>query len=372
VDLTETETHRLLRDQARAFLGVRYPPERVAGIADGKGFPPDEWRSIVELGWTSISVPETSGGAGLGLPEEAVLAEELGRVVFPGPFLSTVVMALPALAADPDLQRAVTSGRSIATLAWAGPDGAFRTDRFPIGVGKGTDLHHLYGSTWFVPDLAIADLAVVTGRGPRGPGVWAVRLEGDSVSRQPLPTVDGTRRMGALFLEGAEGRLLAEGDEAVCLLGRIRERTLAVLSMEGVGVASAALELAVAHARTRVQFGRPIGAFQAVSQQLASAYADLEGARSLALWAAAAVAAGEQDAPRAAAAAKARSSEAAVGACERAIQVLGGMGFTWEHPLHRLYRRAEWDRAFMGWPSELRASVAASLLDDPEPQGWRR
>ncbi|HEX9122171.1 MAG TPA: acyl-CoA dehydrogenase family protein [Actinomycetota bacterium] len=366
MNLTETQDQRALRDQARGFLERRYPISRVAALADGDGFPRQGWEEIAELGWTAIGVSEGSGGAGLGFAEEAVLAEELGRALFPGPFLATVILALPALAADLELQKEVAFGRAPATLAWAGPDGAFETDRFPVGVGRGARRHHLYGSTWFVPDLALAEIAVVAGEGSQGPGVWGVRLGGDGVSRRDLPTIDATRRLGALFLEGAEGTLLAEGEAAVELLDRIRDRVLAALAMEAVGVASTALEMAVQHARTRAQFGRPIGAFQAVSQQLAEAYVEVESARSLSLWAAAEVASGHGDRYRVAAAAKAFATEAAVRTCERAIQVHGGMGFTWEHPLHRFYRRAEWILAFMDRPTGLRERVAASLLDPAE------
>jgi alkylation response protein AidB-like acyl-CoA dehydrogenase len=365
MNFAETDEQRMLRAQAREFLEDRYPIERVAAIADGEGFEKPAWREIAGLGWTGISAPEQVGGAGLGFFEEAVVIEELGRALVPGPFFSTVVLALPALGTAPDLARRIVAGEIIATLAWAGPGGEFDTTRFPTGVGRGEDRAHLYGSTWFVPDLALADLAVVAGWGPGGPGLWAVPLDQERVSRNDLPTLDTTRRLGSLFVEGAQGRLLAEGGEAEAMLEWIRDRALAALAVEAVGVASTALDLAAAYARTRQQFGRPIGTFQAVSQQLADAYAETELARSLALWAAALVAEGSPEASRAAAAAKALAAEAAVRTCERAIQVHGGIGFTWEHPLHRFYKRAEWIQAYMGWPTEQRERVARALLDRP-------
>ena len=366
MNFAETDEQKALRAQARGFLDARWPAERTAALADGAGFERDAWTEVAELGWTGISTPEEEGGAGFGFEEEAVLAEELGRALFPGPWLSSVVLALPALGCAQDLAKEVVTGKAIATLAWAGPSGEYEVDHLPAGIGRGEDTSHLYGSTWFVPDLALADLVVVVGEGPGGLGLWAVRTDDEHISRNDLPTVDTTRRLGSLFLEGASGRLPAEGNEAVALVGRIRNRALATLAAEAVGVGTRALELSVEHARTRQQFGKPVGAFQAVSQQLADAYIETEAARSLVQWAASEIANGGADAPRAAAAAKAFASQAAVRTCERAIQVHGGMGFTWDHPLHRFYKRAEWIEAFMGWPARQRERVAADLLDEPD------
>ena len=138
---------------------------------------------------------------------------------------------------------------------------------------------------------------------------------------------------------------------------------LAALALEAAGIARRALELGVEHAKTREQFGRPIGVYQAVSHPLADTYIDTELARSIAYWAAWCVAEDDDEAPIAAAAAKSFSGDVAVSACERAIQVLGGIGFTWEHVLHRYYKRALWIQARGGYPRELRAKVAAWLLD---------
>ncbi len=365
MNFAETDDQKALRVQARGFLDSRWPIERTAALADGAGFDKSDWTEIAELGWIGVSAPEEDGGAGFGFEEEAVLAEELGKALFPGPWFSSAVLARPALACASDLTKEVVTGTAIATIAWAGPSGDYEVDHLPTGIGRGKDTSHLYGSTWFVPDLALADLVVVVGEGPGGLGLWAVRTDDEHLSRNDLPTVDTTRRLGSLFLEGASGRLLAEGGEAVALAVRIRDRALATLAAEAVGVAARALEMAVAHARTREQFGKPVGAFQAVSQQLADAYIETEAARSLVQWAAFEIEHGGRDASRAAAAAKAFAAEAAVRTCERAIQTHGGIGFTWDHPLHRFYKRAEWIEAFMGWPTQQRERVAADLLDEP-------
>lgn len=371
MEFTFSEEQEALRDSARRFLADRYPIQRVAALAEGEGFPRLEWAEVAALGWTSISVPEEDGGAGLGFLEEIVLAEEMGRALFPGPFLSSVIMALPVLRAASgdgadragELAQAVAAGERVATLAWAGPEGRF--DLEPAPPIEWVD-QALSGVRLFVPDLGVSEVLVIVGGTAQGPGLWAVDRDGPGVTWRELPTVDGTRRMGEVVLEDAPALELKIEDPA--LLSSVRNRALAALAAEAVGVGSAALDLAVPYVRTREQFGRPIGAFQAVSHQLAQAFMELETARSLAYWAAWAVAEGTaaSEGPAAsvaAAMAKSRAAEAAVSTCEHAIQVHGGLGFTWEHPLQRFYKRALGTLHFMGTGPTLRAEAAAHLLD---------
>ncbi len=360
MDFAFSDEQEMLRDSARQFVRDRYPPDRVATLADGSGFDRSEWRALAEMGWTGISVPEADGGAGLSFFEEMILAEELGRGLYPGPFFGSVVLALPLLRATggDELVAGLVAGERVATVAWAGPEGAFDVDPAPKVTWEGD---RLTGVKLFVPDLAAAELLVVLGGLPEGTGVWAVDRDADGVAWRELPTVDATRRMGEVALDGAAARLL--GTIGPGELAKARDRALAALAAEAVGVGHAALDMGVAHAGTRVQFGRPIGAFQAVSHQLAQAFLEIETARSLAYWAGWAVAEDQPEAPTAAAAAKARAADAAVAACERAIQVHGGTGFTWDHPLHRWYKRALGISALMGWGAEHRSRIAAAILD---------
>jgi alkylation response protein AidB-like acyl-CoA dehydrogenase len=367
MDFALNEDQLALQASVREFLAERYPVERVAAIADGDGFDAASWKEVASLGWTGVSLPEDAGGLDLGFVEEAVVLEQLGRALFPGPFFSSVTLALPALSADRELAERVASGTSAATLAWAGADGEFRAGDLAVTAERGGDGWTLSGTATFVPDLAVADLVVVAAQAPDEPGLYAVEREGDGVAWESLPTVDATRPVGRLALDGAAARQLVTSAEAEDLLDDLRDRALAGLAAEAVGVASRALDMAVEYAGAREQFGRPIGVYQAISHSLADGYVDVESARSLAYWAAWAVANGTDDAPDAAAAAKAAAAEAAVACCERAIQVHGGIGFTWEHPLHRFYKRALWIAAFMGWPAEHRRRIAASLLDRPPP-----
>jgi alkylation response protein AidB-like acyl-CoA dehydrogenase len=304
VDLSFTPLQEELREQARRFLADTAEPT---------------WAQLAELGWTGASVAEEHGGAGLGFLEEAALHEAAGGALLHAPLWSTSTL-VPFLPAED--QAAVASGETSWTLA-LGP---------------------------LVPDLDTATHVAVVG----GDTIW--ELEGGE--REVLATSDESRPLGVVS-GGEAGRELCPSD----VLPALRARSLTILAFEAVGVAARALELAVAYASEREQFGRRIGTYQAVSHPLASSLADVELARSLAWWAAWCVAHDEPDASVAAAAAKADAADAAVLSCERAIQVLGGIGFTWEHVLHRLYKRALWIQTWEASPAQLRAEVAQHLLD---------
>ena len=320
MDFAFTDEQQELRAQARSYLTERFPPERVAQLADsGEGWDPSSWRELAELGWLGVSVPEEHGGAGLGFVEEALLLEELGRALYPGPYFSTVGLALPALGAEELAQVVAGEVRWSASL-----DGSL------------------------VPDLGIVDRVVVVENGD----ARAVPAQGEV-----LETTDSTRRLGRL--DNADGAPLT-GDVAL-----LRPRALVALAAEAVGIGERGLELGVEHAKSREQFGRPIGVYQAVSHRLADTYVETQLARSLTYWAAWCVAEDDPQATVAAAAAKSYATDAAVAACERSMQVLGGIGFTWEHMLHRYYKRALWLQSFAGSGSTHRAAVAEALLGTP-------
>jgi alkylation response protein AidB-like acyl-CoA dehydrogenase len=305
-----TAEQEALRSEARRYLEERFPAERVAELADSEaGWDPTSWGELAELGWLGVSVAEEEGGAGLGFLEEAVLLEELGRALYPGPYFSTVALALPALGSD---------------------------ERGRVAAGETRWSAEVDG---LVPDLALVD-RVVTEEGAAPAG------------GQTLETMDSTRRLGRL----------APGPRDPLPGGVDRPRLRAALALEAVGIAQRGLEYGIEHAKERHQFGKPIGVYQAVSHSLVDSFMATELARSLAYWAAWCVAEGDPEGAVAAAAAKSYASEAAVSACERSIQVLGGIGFTWEHPLHRYYKRAQWIQAFDGFPASQRAEIADRLL----------
>jgi alkylation response protein AidB-like acyl-CoA dehydrogenase len=305
MDFAFTEEQAELKRQARAWLSERYPLDRDFDTPQD-----DRWSELAELGWLGVSVSEDEGGVGLGFLEEAILLEELGYALYPGPYLATVGFALAAL--GPEDRAAVAAG----TTRWSA---------------------EVNGLT---PWLGSVDKVV--------------DMDGNAQPAQgeELVSVDPSRPLGRL--ERTNGTPLP-GPRDI-------PRARAAMAAEAVGIAQRVLELGIEHASTRVQFGKPIGVYQAVSHQLADTYTDVELARSLAYWAAWCVAEDDEQAPVAAAAAKAFAAEAAVAACERSIQVHGGTGFTWEHPLHRFYKRALWLEGLGSRPAELRLEVADAVL----------
>ena len=260
MDFAFSDEQEQLRREARTFLADRYPFERVAELADSDaGWDEASWQELAGLGWIGVSVPEEAGGAGLGFLEEAVLFEELGRVLYPGPYFSTVALALPELPAE--LRREVVEGKT----RWSAADG----------------------------DGLVPDLGSSTACWSRGRHWWrrrGGRVAGHDGLDAPARPARGRRRR--------RGGRRASTSTAIA-------PALAALALEAVGIAQRALELSVEHAKTREQFGKPIGVYQAVSHRLADSYGQTELARSLAYWAAWGVAEDDDEAPLAAAAAKA-------------------------------------------------------------------
>ncbi|MFN2526052.1 MAG: acyl-CoA dehydrogenase family protein [Actinomycetota bacterium] len=365
MDFAFSEEQEMLRASARQFLAEKLPLERVAEIADGDaGWDSETWRATGELGWIGLSVPEERGGAGMTFLDEAVLFEELGYALYPGPYLATVAVALPLLAAGDLPLDDIMAGRSAATVAWAEKGGPYHlSDLDDLGTKaeQKNGSWILSGQKDLIVDLDLCDVIAVVAKASEGLGIWVVRS--DAAKPVGLQTVDRTRRFGRVDFNAIEASLVVAPGAADDLLAQVKLRVLAALGLEGVGIAQRAQELAIEHAKTRNQFDKPIGTYQAVSHPLADTYADTERARSLAYWASWCVAEGDPQAALAAAAAKSFAAEAAVTACERAIQVHGGIGFTWEHVLHRLYKRAEWIESFEGIGAHHRRVIAAGLLE---------
>jgi alkylation response protein AidB-like acyl-CoA dehydrogenase len=344
MDFAFSEEQDQLRGFAREFLADRYDDVRLAELADSPtGVDEGVWAKLAEMGWLD---------AELTFLDQAVLFEETGYRLLPAPFLSTLALAAPAL--DAEAAKRIGEGTLRATLAWAEPS---RPQALLDPVASSVSGERLTGSKVLVPDGAVADLFVVVADS----GLYAVDAADATVT--PQGAIDGTRRMANVSLSGAPARLLAAGDDAHVLLGRIRDRAYAALALEAVGVAQRALDLLVAYAKERQQFGKPIGVYQAVSHKASNVYVQLQEARSLAYWAAWCVSEDDEMARQACLAAKALAGDAAVFACENAIQGHGGIGFTWEHVLHRYYKRAQWIAAFDGSSRNQRAEVAAFLLD---------
>ena len=367
-----------LRAAAARLFAERVPTSRLHALADEPdtagaygGHDDDLWAELVALGWVAVSAPD-AGGTFL---DEAVLLEESGRALLPVPLLSAVV-ATPALVAAAATPTTVTRRTAIAWAELRGPEAFADETQVSCAAEHEPDgTWHLTGTKSDICDLGAAEQVVVVARTPEGPGVFLIELTSRA---DPAPvlglfdTTDGTRRIGQLVLDAVPATALAAESPGVgTVLRAMRRRALAGLALESVGVAQWALDTATSHASTREQFGRVIGTYQAVSHRVADVYVHTELARSLAHRAAWYVATAETEPDEvdpavvdsACSAAKAAAGQAAVFACEAAIQILGGIGMTWEHPAHRYYKRALANRTYAGAPATHRAAVAAALLD---------
>ncbi len=323
-----------LEDAARSFLTEQCPTARVRTIHEsGSGWDRELWSEMVELGWLGVAVPESAGGLGLGLVELALLAEAAARHVVPVPFVSTVIaIEIARAAADHDLVDRLLAGAT-ACVAWCSDRSSLRAtgDR-------------LTGRSDPVPFGPTADLAVVIAATDSSDlGVFAVELT-DAVRPAVEPAMDLTRPLGWLELDDTPARRLG-GTE---LAQRLTDVGAMTSAMELLGTGSVAMELAVQYAKDRVQFGRPIGSFQAVKHRCADMLVDVEGIRSSAYWAAWCLSVDDPDRSVAASTAKVWAGDASKRVMAGALQVHGGIGFTWEHDLHLFMKRAQLDQLNFG------------------------
>ncbi len=325
------------------------------------GFDRAVWREGASLGWTAALVPESYGGGSVTdqpLVDLVVLAEEMGRALYPGPFFATNLVARAIADAGTETQRtellpALAQGESVATWCFTA-DGGCDLAGVRIRADRGSDGVRLDGVARFVPDAHVADLLLVTAAAGEELLQVLAPLPSERVSVRPLRGLDLTRGLCEVRFDGAvlpaSAVLGTSGDGA----GQI-ERQLAaaavLLSAETVGAADRLLELTVDHAKTRVQFGRPIGSFQAIKHKLASMLVWLEASRAAAHYAALAVDGAFPDAREAASIAKSYVADAASTLCGEALQTHGGIGFTWEHDVHLYLRRVKSNEVLYGDPA---------------------
>ncbi|MFE9856220.1 acyl-CoA dehydrogenase family protein [Streptomyces sp. NPDC005780] len=328
----------------------------------------DAWAPLTEqIGGAGLAVPEEYGGAGGGARDVHVLMEELGRTLSPLPCLGSAVLTAGALLASADkeacgrLLPGLAEGASVGTLAWA-EQGSWDHEAIRAeAVRPSGGAWLITGTKEYVLDWPGVDVLLVAARTARGVSLFEVVPGAAGVRREPVVTMDGTRAQARWVLDEAEGRLLGvEGDGGRCL-DHVRDLACTALAAEQVGAAERCLELTVEYAGNRVQFGRPIGSFQAVKHRLADAYVLVESARSAALGAAFAADEDPGALPRAAAVAKSVCSEAFSAVAGEMIQLHGGIGITWEHDAHRYFKRAHGSGELFGPPARHRARLAAML-----------
>jgi alkylation response protein AidB-like acyl-CoA dehydrogenase len=362
MDFGLSEDQELLRRSAREFLERECPTSLVRQvISDEEGFPRKLYRQMAELGWTGLIIPESYGGLGLSMLDMALLLEEMGRAVVPGPFFSSSVLAALALihggssAQKKAWLPRLATGDAVTAFALLEPSDRLDAHGVTARAKKVRGAYRLTGTKMFVTDAHVADVIVgvfrTDGKGEEGVSLFLIPREAPGLSIQPLQSIDLTRRPMEVEFRDVEipaSDLLGGEDKGWKIVSRVLDAACVALAADSLGGSEKALEMAVEYTKTREQFGRPVGSFQAVKHMAAEMVSEIEPSRSLVWYAAYAYDALSREASRAAAMAKARLSDVYSRTTNRTVQMHGGIGFTWEHDMHLWFKRAKWNEFAFG------------------------
>jgi alkylation response protein AidB-like acyl-CoA dehydrogenase len=374
MDFAFSEEQEMLRRSARDFLAKECSSKVVRKLMESSDtYDEGLWKKVAALGWTALGIPEEYGGVGTFL-DLVVVLEEAGRALMPGPFFATMGLAVPAIIeAGTEGQKkealsAIAQGSARATLAFTEPSGRWDAGSVTLTAKPSGGGWQLDGIKQFVPDAEAADFTVVAartrGEGEDGISLFLVKGRPQGMTVTPLKTLDQTRRWSEVRFDGIKldaGSLMGAADKAWPPLKRALEWATAALCAEMVGGTQKVLETSTDYAKTRHQFGKPIGIYQAVSHKLADMLVLSESGRSATYYAAWAVDADAPDRSLAASMAKAYVSDAYRKVAGDGIQVHGGIGFTWEHDMHLYFKRAKSSEVTLGDATYHRELVAQSL-----------
>jgi alkylation response protein AidB-like acyl-CoA dehydrogenase len=377
VDFAFNEEQEELRSQARGFLEEHSDSEHVRRAMESElGYDPELWEQLgSDLGWTSVLVPEEYDGLGLTFVELVALLEVMGGALLCAPFFSSVCLGGTALLVGGTEEQkrehlpGIAEGRTRATLAFDEAAGGFLAGNIATRARRDGDDFVLDGRKTYVLDGHCADLLVVAARVEGTAGADGTRLfvvPGDSrgIERRALPTLDQTRRQAEIRLDGVRvprSGLLGGEDGPRRTLAKTLDLASVALAAEQVGGAQKCLDMSVSYACERVQFGRPIGSFQAIKHKCADMMVEVESARSASYYAACVAAADDDELPVAASLAQAYCSDAYFHAAADALQIHGGVGFTWEYDVHLYFKRARSSEAFLGDATYHRERVARHI-----------
>ena len=364
-----TEEQEELRKTVRAFLDAKSPESAVREQMETiNGVDPAVWNQMGEqMGLQGLHIPEEFGGSGFTQIELGIVLEEMGRSLLCAPFFSTVVLAGNTLlhggddAAKKKYLPGIASGETIATLASTEPSGKWdETGITMLATGSGNDWK-LTGTKMFVIDGFTANLVLVAARTSKGVSLFAVNGDAKGLIRTPLSTMDQTRKQAKLEFTDVDAELIGVEGKGWDVLSTVFDLAAVALAAEQVGGAQKVLEMAVEYAKVRVQFGRPIGSFQAIKHKCADMLLEVESAKSAAyygMWCASEM---NDELPSVASLAKAYCSEAYFHAAAENIQIHGGIGFTWEHPAHLYFKRAKSSELLFGDPTYHRELLAQRI-----------
>jgi len=364
-----TEEQEELRSTIRAFMEAKSSEEAVREqMETDQGYDTEVWTQMAEqMGLQGLAIPEEYGGSGFSFVELGIVLEEMGRALLCAPFFSSVVLGANTLlqsgddAAKAEHLPKIASGETIAAVAFTEENGRWDEEGIEMQAsGSGSDVT-LSGTKSFVIDGHIANLFIVAAKSPAGTSLYLVDGDASGITRTQLSTMDQTRKQAKVEFANTPATLLGTEGAGWNVLSTVLDLVAVGLAAEQVGGAQMVLEQAVEYAKVRVQFGRPIGSFQAIKHKCADMLLEVESAKSAAyygLWCAAEM---NDELPSTASLAKAYCSEAYFHAAGENIQIHGGIGFTWEHPAHLYFKRAKSSELLFGDPTYHREQLAQRI-----------
>jgi alkylation response protein AidB-like acyl-CoA dehydrogenase len=369
VNFAFSEEQEELRKSVRRFLEDKSPEAEVRRLMETtEGYDEAVWSQMAQqLGLQGLAIPEEFGGSGYTYVELIVVLEEMGRALLCAPYFSSVALAANALlasgddAAKKDYLPGIASGDTIATLALTEPAGRWDEAGVSMAASGSGGGWALDGTKSFVLDGHTADLILTAARTGAGVSLFAVAGDAPGLTRTPLATMDQTRKQAKLEFSGTPARLIGGDGAAWAALSKTLDLAAVALAAEQVGGAQKVLEMSVEYAKVRVQFGRPIGSFQAIKHKCADMLLEVESAKSAAYYAGWAAAEDSDELPVVASLAKAYCSDAYFHAAAENIQIHGGIGFTWEHPAHLYFKRAKSSELYLGDPTYHRELLAQRI-----------
>ncbi len=371
MDFTFSQEQEILRESAKRFVEKECSVDYIKRFVDNKtSFTKEMWRKISELGWTAVLIPEEYGGLDLGFVELSVILEEMGKGPMPGPFISSVVLAGEAvrLAGSPHQKETyltkMATGELKGTLAWAEPGDLNSLENIALTAHNSGETFTLNGTKIFVPDADLADFVICTAATEEGPGLFLVEKQDPGIEISLLPTMDRTTALYEIVFNNVQvpgDALLGEAGAAAPFLRQLLSKINVAYAVDMTGGGRKVLDIGVEYAKTRVQFGQAIGSFQAIKHKCAELLMAVECSRSMVYYAAWAQDQDEKEAALNASVAKAFSSDVYGKVTKEVLQILGGIGFSWEHELHIYLKRAKCLGALFGDAVFHRERVAQEL-----------
>jgi alkylation response protein AidB-like acyl-CoA dehydrogenase len=369
VNFAFSEEQEELRRIVRQFLETKSSEAAVREqMETEQGYDDAVWSQMAEqMGLQGLVIPEEFGGSGYTYVELIVVLEEMGRALLCAPYFSTVVLAANTLlhsgddTAKKELLPGIASGETVATLAFTEENGRWDEEGIEMSASSSGDGWTLDGTKMFVLDGHTADLILVAARTGKGVSLFSVAGDASGLTRTALSTMDQTRKQARLEFSGTPATLIGTEGEGWSVLERVLDLAAVALAAEQVGGAQMCLDMSVEYAKVRVQFGRPIGSFQAIKHKCADMLLEVESAKSAAYYAGWCASELNDELPSVASLAKAYCSDAYFHAAAENIQIHGGIGFTWEHPAHLYFKRAKSSELLFGDPTYHRELLAQRI-----------